>query len=735
MTAVSDISPDDLKVFLEEAESLPELLDESIIRLEREADDVELLQEIFRAAHTLKGSSGMLGFDAMAGLTHAMEDLLDRVRKGEQAVTPELIDVLLLSLDGLKALKEELVDEPDASSVDVEPIIAALRAEIDAGGQDAQPDAGPSLQERVREAGIESRLEELTAGDQALLYVRAQIDPETEWAAVRAFQVLQDLGERGEIVASTPSEDEIAEEQAGHTIELLIATDAAPETIAAAVQTVSDVVDVVVESWEQREADAGAPVGAEERRALDLGPEARGKSPRDQLDIASQKIETLQSVRIDVDRLDALMNMVGELAIDRTRIAQISRVLQSQYKEDDQVRALTETSTHIVKLVDGLHESMMQIRMLPVGVLFSKFPRVVRDLARSLGKDVNLGVEGEGTEIDRSVIDKIRDPLVHLMRNAVDHGVETPEGRAAAGKSARSTLKLTARHEQGQILIALEDDGRGIDPGVVREAAVRKGVATQEVVDRLSDREALELIFAPGLSTAQETTEVSGRGVGGDVIRHDIESLNGRVEVESTLGVGTTFTLRLPLTLATFGGLLVVSGERTYALPLSFVRATVRPEPHQLSSVLRRPMLNLRGDVMPLMPLWEATGEGVAPSGARTSNGRSPGGIGHYAVVVEAGSREEDRPVAIGVDDLIDQHEIVVKSLSSYLGRTRGIAGATILGDGQVVLIVDVPTLIKRSLSREVEPTGPALDVAAERNGDAPGTEPAAAERNGAWAA
>jgi two-component system chemotaxis sensor kinase CheA len=424
-------------------------------------------------------------------------------------------------------------------------------------------------------------------------------------------------------------------------------------------------------------------------------------------------------VRIDVDRLDALMNMVGELAIDRTRIAQISRALQSEYKEDEQVRALSETSTHIVKIVDELHESMMQVRMLPVGVLFSKFPRVVRDLARSLGKEINLVVEGEGTEIDRSVIDKIRDPLVHLLRNAVDHGVEPPEGRAAAGKPAQSTLKLTARHEQGQILIALADDGKGIDPAAIREAAVRKGEISQEAADRLSDREALELIFAPGLSTAQQTTEVSGRGVGGDVIRRDIESLNGRVEVESTMGVGTTFTLRLPLTLATFGGLLVVSGGRTYALPLSFVRETVRPEPEQLSSVLTRPMLNLRGEVMPLMPLWEATGEGAqraangrasngSASNGSTSNGHAANGhapleTGRYAVVVQAGNREEDRPVAIGVDDLIDQHEIVVKSLSSYLGRTRGIAGATILGDGQVVLIVDVPTLIKRSLSREAD--------------------------------
>ncbi|MDA1062248.1 MAG: Hpt domain-containing protein [Chloroflexi bacterium] len=335
MTALSDISPDDLKVFIEEAESMLDMLDENIIRLEREADDVELLQEIFRAAHTLKGSSGMLGFEAMASLTHAMEDLLDRVRKGEQAVTPELIDVLLLSLDGLKALKDEMVNEVAESSVEIEPIIAALRAEIDAAGNVAQVDTGPSLQQRLTEAGLDARLEELTAGDKVLLYVRAEIDPESEWAAVRAFQVLQDLGDRGEIIASQPSEDEIAEEQVGHTIEVVLSTNAAPETLAAAVQTVADVVDATVEPWQQREAGAGPPLEAGDRRAIDLGAEARGKSPRDQLEIASAKIETLQTVRIDVERLDALMNMVGELAIDRTRIAQISRVLQSQYNQYD----------------------------------------------------------------------------------------------------------------------------------------------------------------------------------------------------------------------------------------------------------------------------------------------------------------------------------------------------------------------------------------------------------------
>ena len=716
-SAISEISPDDLKVFLQEAESLLELLDETLIRLEREADNVELLQEIFRAAHTLKGSSGMLGLDAMAGLTHAMEDLLDRVRHGEQAVTPDLIDVLLLCLDGLKALKQELVEGSEESSVDVEPLIAALREAMESGDAAAPAAAAVTLQQRVADLGLGDQIAAVEDG-QAALAIHARLDPESEWASVRSFQVLQELAERGEVLTSVPSEDEIAEEQAGHEIDALILTDASPETIEAAVQTVSEIVEVSVVPWEQRQAEGEAPADSDDRRVIDLGTAARGKDPREQLEMASQKIETLQTVRIDVDRLDALMNMVGELAIDRTRIEQISRALNSLYKEDEQVRALAETSTHFVKIVDELHESMMQVRMLPVGVLFSKFPRLVRDLARGLGKDIDLVVEGEGTEIDRSVIDKIRDPLVHLMRNAVDHGVEPPDERESLGKARQATVKLEARHEQGQIIIELSDDGRGIDPQKLRDAAVTKGIASPEAVERMTDREALELIFASGLSTAKETTEVSGRGVGGDVIRRDVESLNGRVDVESELGVGTTFRLRLPLTLATFGGLLVVSGGHTYAIPLSFVRETVRPEPEMMSTVLRRPMLNLRGDVMPLMPLCEATGDGAAPQD----------GGNRYAVVIQAGNGSEDRPVAIGVDELIDQQEIVVKSLSGFLGRTRGIAGATILGDGSVVLIVDVPTLIKRSLRREAEAAPPEA-VPAEIGASS------ATGRNDAWAA
>ena len=415
------------------------------------------------------------------------------------------------------------------------------------------------------------------------------------------------------------------------------------------------------------EAAAFDPNAAPEPAANASAPAADADA-RAQIAASAQKVEALQTtVRIDVDQLDALMNMVGELVIDRTRVSQLSRLLQGRFKEDEYVGALAETSMHIAKVVDELHESMMAVRMLPVGLLFSKFPRLVRDLSRGLDRKVTLAVEGEETEIDRSVIEKIKDPLVHLIRNSVDHGIEPAADRVAAGKPEESILKLIASHEQGQIVISIEDDGRGIDTVRVVAAAVKKGQISQEVADRLSHREQLELIFAPGLSTAATTTEVSGRGVGMDIVRRDIESLNGRVEVESEAGEGSTFRLRLPLTLATFRGLLVSCGGTTYAIPLTYVQETIRPDEAQLRTVSGRPVMSLRGSVMSLIWLNESL---QLTNGVETARSDDP-----YVVVVRASESETDRPVAIAVDELVDQQEIVVKSLSGFLGRARGIAG------------------------------------------------------------
>jgi two-component system chemotaxis sensor kinase CheA len=455
--------------------------------------------------------------------------------------------------------------------------------------------------------------------------------------------------------------------------------------IEAALAAVAEVVDARVEAW-------SAATPASSAVAVEATPAARPATGASGRDAAGPRIESLsQTVRIDVDKLDELINLVGELVVDRTRFAQVSRSLASRYKEDEQVRALGETSIHVSKVIDALHERMMQVRMLPIGVLFSKFPRLVRDLARSMEKDVTLVVEGEDTEIDRSVIEEIKDPLVHLIRNAVDHGVESTEQRAAAGKPAHATVRLVAQHGQGHIVISLSDDGAGISPERIRQAAVDKGLITAETAQRLSDAEAIDLIFAAGFSTAAKTTEVSGRGVGMDIVRSKIESLNGSVEVESQAGQGTTFRLRLPLTLATVRGLLVSINDGTYAIPLAYVREIVRPEATSASGVLGRKAIQLRDDAMPLFDLGDVLRRNGVPGGPAPRAERDDA----YVVVVRASESEADRPVALLVDAVLDQQEIVVKSMSAAAGRARGIAGATILGDGEVALILDIPTLVK----------------------------------------
>lgn len=690
MPDFADISPDELKVFLDEAESLLESLDEHIVRLEQQGPDDELVREIFRVAHTLKGSSGMLGFEEMARLTHCMEDTLDRVRKGVLAVSEEMIDALLMSLDGLRGLKDRIATGADVP-VDVEEIIEALRrtAEGDAPGQAAAAGARTLRSLVDGDADAAARIEAATAAGRAVRLLSAEIDPASEWGPVRCFQVLNGLDRFGEVLASSPTQAEIEAEQTGTRIEVVVAVHEGIEdaAILAAVGAIDDVRGVSL-----------ADYGAEALAASSTAPAvaaAATDAPSTRPEAGMPRGEALQSsVRIEVTQLDEMMNMVGELVIDRTRVSQLSRMLGDRFSDDDQVRALTETAQHIEKIVDSLHERMMQARMLPVGLLFSKFPRLVRDLSRSLNKSIRLELEGEDTEIDRSVIEQIKDPLVHLIRNACDHGIESPEDRVAAGKPALSTLRLIARHEQGQIVIALIDDGRGIDADRVKAKAVERGLISPEKAERFSFKEAVDLIFEPGLSTASQTTEVSGRGVGMDIVRRDIESLSGHIEVETHPGQGTTFRLRLPLTLATFRGLLVGCGQTTYAVPLSYVRETLLAQGDEMHMVGGRQVMHLRARDMVLPVIWldEALG-----GREREGEPRIPS----YVVVVRASDSESDRPVALAVDRLIDQQDIVVKSLGGFLGRTQGVAGASILGDGQVVLILDIPTLIKASHQEE----------------------------------
>jgi two-component system chemotaxis sensor kinase CheA len=394
-------------------------------------------------------------------------------------------------------------------------------------------------------------------------------------------------------------------------------------------------------------------------------------------------------VRVDIGRLDEMMNLVGELVIDRGRLAQVLRELSGRLSGDPALDSLAEIAQHLGRVSDDLQEQVMLARLLPIENVFNRFPRMVRDLARKSGKQVRFIVEGEQTGLDRSVIDEIGDPLLHLLRNAVDHGVEPPAERRAAGKSPEATVRLAARHEENHIVIEVADDGRGIDPRRVRESAVRKGLLSPEAAARLSDEEAINLIFAPGFSTAERVTDVSGRGVGMDVVRTNIEKIGGSVRVQTQVGAGTTFVITLPLTLAIIRALLVRVGEAVFTIPLSSVQETLRVRTDAIRTVHQREVVLIRGQALPLVRLADLFGGRGRSAEPAASDGR-------YVVVVRSGRTE----LGLVVDRLIGEQEVVIKSIGGVLGEVDGIAGATILGDGRVSMIVDVPKVVDRLAAR-----------------------------------
>ena len=700
----SDITPEELQIFLQEADEQLQLLDEDIVKLEKGEEDSALLQEIFRAAHTLKGSSGMLGHPRMAQLTHAMESVLDRLRKGTMKASPPVVDALLASLDVLKVLKDEIITR-EISDVDIASVVTELeKVQQQAPQQTATPpakqtaapaaapaappkeeakDSTPQETTPASELSIsdddKKRVQQATAQGRKTFKVDVSVTPSAiDWSAIRCFQVLRDLSSKGEVITSSPSQSDIEAQKVGVDMTLLITTDQDEDTLREQISQTQDIGRVQLSPYV---VEGVQSIAEEESHPADEETKDSDSKEKTQ----SHEAKTSQTVRIDVERLDDLMNMVGELAISHPRIHQITRVLEARYKEDEMVKALGETSTNAMKIVNELQEDIMKIRMLPIGTVFNTLPRMVRDLARKSNKDINFIVEGQDTEIDRTVIDHVRDPLVHLLRNAVDHGIESSEERAAAGKPQQGTIRLAAWHEEGHIIIITEDDGGGIEPTRVIESAVKKGMISAEAAAKLSDEEGVELIFLPGLSTAKKTTEVSGRGVGLDVVRKNIEAMNGVVLVDTKVGQGTKFTLRMPLTLATFHGLLVSSANTIYAIPLVSVTETVKLAALETRAVEGGEIMRLRNSIMPLIRLRRAFAlDGDGEEGER------------FVIVM----RDSTRSIGLAVDAVMEPQEVVVKSLGRFMSDIKGIAGASILGDGTVALIMDVPTLIRSTLGR-----------------------------------
>lgn len=676
MTLQFDATESDLQMFLEEAAEQLRTLSDGLLRMERDDSDPQLIQGVFRAAHTLKGSSATIGHTRMAALTHAMESVLDNIRKGTLPVTSPIVDTLLQGVDALNVLNEE-VSTLESSGLDLDDLIAGLH---EAANAPAAVAPAPHAAAPVTPAPHATE-------------VVVSIDPRSEWPAVRAYQALMELASLGVVVASWPSEEELQRGESGHALRVQLNTDRPEETLRAAAATVSEVVSVVIaypgaqspEQVRQGEPDTEQTPDPDRRR-IDLGPGARGASSEEQLSIAGQKLATAQRmVKVDIVRLDELMNLVGELVIDRGRLLQVLRELSGRIGSDAALEHLSEITQHLSRVSDDLQEQVMLSRLLPVESVFNRFPRMVRDLAKKNHKSVRFVMEGEQTGLDRSVIDEIGDPLLHLLRNAVDHGVEPADERAAAGKHPEATLLLSARHEENYIVIEVTDDGRGIDHQKVRDSAVRKGVLSAEAAARMSEEEAINFIFAPGFSTTEQVTDVSGRGVGMDIVRTNIEKIGGSVRVHTAVGEGTTFSIKLPLTLAIIRALLVRLGEAIFTVPLASVQETMRIRTESIHTVHGREVVLVRGQALPLVRLADV----LSRRGRRVQR-QDPQWC--YIVVVRSGRTD----LGLVVDALIGEQEVVIKSLGGVLGEVDGVAGATILGDGRVSMIVDVAKVVEK---------------------------------------
>lgn len=664
------------ELFLEELDEQLQTMEEEILKLEQEVGSEEAIQSLFRAAHTLKGSSATMGFEAMTTLTHEMEHLLDKVRSKEIAVTELMINQLFESLDLLKRLKEEIVT--GQGMTDISQVTAELQAFAAGVLEPHVLQRPPALNTQLQDLTAHMRLKLEVAYESGLLayWVRLQIAEDSVLKKARTIVIHSNVQEWGDLLYWSPDpewsldiDDSLSE------ILFLLTTVKALEELQ---QLASSLVEVTAAEIGLIDYTDWILAGTDEQGARNRTVRDKDVSPYE-LSPSAEKSKT-HTVRVSVDRLDHLMNLVGELVIDQTRVYQVERNLSRRFASDDSVEDLGQISDHLNRIISELQESVMKARMLPIEQLLSRFPRLVRDLSQKLGKEVELVIEGKETELDRTLIEDLSDPMIHLIRNAIDHGIESPERRELAGKPRQGTLTIRAAHEDNQVVIYIKDDGAGIDSRKMRESAVQKGIISREEANALTDREAVQLIFLSGFSTAQAVSDVSGRGVGMDIVRDHIEKLNGIIDIETELGRGTEFKIKLPLTLAIITGLLVRLSGRTFVIPMSNIAEIVRLEKADIQTVRGESVIVLRNRVIPVISLHQLLSIPEAVSSKQ-----------HLSLVIIGAA---EKRVAVAVDELLGNQEIVLKSLGGYLGKVNLISGATILGDGNVALILEASSLV-----------------------------------------
>ena len=692
-----------MEMFLEESREHLQSLNDGLLALENDPEEVSVVNDIFRNAHTIKGMSATMGFTKIAELTHDMENVFDLLRTEKMKVNEDIMDTLFKTIDSLEQMIESVGSGGPEDVVDITGFASKLSA-LASGKTVAEAEPAPApaaaAPAAAAPAAVGSSIEysdtdkdvimEAANGGMHVYHVKVTLADNCVLKSARSYMVMNALDQLGEVVKSVPPAEDLEQEKFEQSFDVVTVTDSEMKAIEDSILSISEVESVEIKDAVEEikaaaapaEAPAAAPAAAAPTApaanvpvpAAPVAPAAQPSAPPAKKPAAdAKKLKSGQSVRVDIEKLDTLMNLMGELVINKVRLEQIGTT--------HRLTELTETLEQMDRVTTDLQTVVMKVRMVPVGQVFNRFPRMVRDLAKELGKELNLTIEGEETELDRTVIDEIGDPIMHLLRNSLDHGLEHPDDREAKGKPRIGEVGLIARHEGNNVVIMVTDDGKGIDADVIRRKAVEKGMISEDEANSLDDADAVRLIFLPGFSTAEVVTDVSGRGVGMDVVRSKIETLGGHVDVETKIDEGSVFKIKLPLTLAIIQALLVKVQEEMYAIPLGSIDSTINITQEDIKTVRNKEVIVLRGQIIPIIRLGDILN---VPRVHETDSDDI------FVVVVHIGERK----AGIVVDNLIGQQEIVIKTLGKLLAGLKVISGATVLGDGRVAMILDVSALM-----------------------------------------
>lgn len=710
-----------LGIFIDETRGHLQELNEQILILEKEPENEDTINEIFRAAHSLKGMAGTMGYKRMQRLTHDMENVFSEIRNGKMKASPNLIDLLFRGLDALESYLDIIINTQDEGTEDNQDIIDGLQKVMEEGlgtntpeaAQPKAPAAEPSEELKGRhlvlaEHELAAALKAKDEGEN-VFEITVFVQPSCILKAARAFLVFKALEETGDIIKSVPEVQDIEDEKFDFDFSMVLLTRKSEDEIRTAVMNVSEIKDVVIASAdisskvgaqvpqqaaEVQENPASAAPSDNENQAVPAQPEnnaptqnmggaaaaaqaaAAPAAAKQTAAKTASKAAVNRSVRVDIEKLDDLMNLVSELIIAKNGLVSVNGDGEKSMHDN----GFNEQIEYLERVTTNLHQSVMKVRMVPIESVVNRFPRMIRDLSKKLGKKMDLYMTGEDTELDRTVIDEIGDPLMHLLRNAADHGLETNEERVRLGKQEVGSIFLDAYQEGNNVVIEVRDDGAGINVEKVKQKAITKGTITEEQAEMMSDKEIIDLLFRPSFSTAEVISDVSGRGVGLDVVKTKIEALGGSIEIRTTLGEGSNFIIRLPLTLAIIQTLMVEVGNEKYAIPLGSIETIEDIALDDVKYVQNKEVINLRSSVIPLIRLDKILD--VEPTGEEL--------VSLTVVIVKKG----DKLAGLVVDNLIGQLEIVIKSIGKYINNSKLISGATILGDGEIALILDVNVLV-----------------------------------------